>query len=69
MKGTLEVRVLPKSEHGPLAFFLTRPGSISGSWGLGFKVGVMGARLPPLAPMPQPLLSEALLPQTHLQRR
>lgn len=45
MKGILEVRVFFKFEYGLFVFFFIRFGFILGSWGFGFKVGVMGVRL------------------------
>lgn len=56
----VKVRTVPKSGHRPLVPFLTRPGSISGSWGLRPKIEMMLAGPPPFA-----LMSSVLYTQRH----
>lgn len=56
----MKVRTVPESGHWPLVPFLTRTGSISGSWGLRPKTGVMIARRPPFT-----LMSPVLYTQRH----
>lgn len=56
----MKVRTFPKSRRWPLVPFLTRPGSISGSWGLRPKIEVMIAGPPPFT-----LMSPVLYTQRH----
>lgn len=54
----MEVRAVTKPMHSPLALFLIKPGSISGSQGLWPRIGEMMAGPPPLALMPPNLCTQ-----------